>query len=189
MHVQALQSDPGISLLPAAVEHAPALALLVQQNSEHLRPFLPQVVALSSLEAARDHLCSSIEYASRAEVFEWHVFLDGTLCGAIRLKDIDKSDRKAQIGYYIGQAFTGKGIVTSAVRSVLAYCFGPLNLDRIELRCAAGNLPSMRVAEKLGFVREATLREEECLDGVFVDQHVYGLLGIDFKRARLDASS
>jgi ribosomal-protein-serine acetyltransferase len=181
VQIKSLQSACGISIIPVAVEHAPALALLVQQNVEHLRTFLPGVTNLSSVEAAKNHLWLAVERAAKTEVFEWHLFLGGTLCGAVRLKDIDENDRKAKFGYFIGQQFTGKGLVTSAVRSVLEYCFGHLNLNRIELRCAAENERSKRVAERLGFVREGILREEEFLDGAFVDLHVYGLLGRDFK--------
>lgn len=186
MLVQALplRSLSGISIIPVAVEHATALASLVQQNIEHLKVYLPAVANLSSVAAAGGHLCFAVEHASKAEIFEWHLFVEGTLCGSVRLKDIDMSDRKAKIGYFIGQRFTGKGIVSSAVFTVLEFCFGPLNLNRIELRCASGNEPSKRVAERLGFVHEGVLRQEEYLNGVFVDHHIYGLLATDFE-ARL----
>ena len=178
---QPLKSASGVFIIPVAVEHANALASLVQKNIEHLQTFLPAVAELSSVEAARDHLCYTVECASNGEVFEWHLFSEGTLCGSIRLKDIDRSDRKAKIGYYIDHRFAGRGIVGSAVSAVLAFCFGPLGLNRIELRCASGNVPSKRVAEKLGFLHEGILRQEEYLNGVFVDQHIYGMLSQDFE--------
>lgn len=184
-----LRSASGISIIPAAVEHATALASLVQQNTEHLQAYLPAVVSLSSIEAAADHLRFAAERAAKAETFEWNLFVDGTLCGSVRLKDIDKSDRKAEIGYFIGQRFTGKGIVSSAVFTVLEFCFGSLNLNRIELRCASGNEPSKRVAERLGFVCEGILPQGEVLGGVFVDQHVYGLSAADFETQLRRASS
>lgn len=180
MHLIPLKSDTGISIVPVVVEHAEALALLVQQNAEYLFQYLPALSALSSAEVARTHLLAAVEQASTSEIFEWHIFVDDTLCGAIRLRDIDEGDRKAKIGYFIARTFSGRGIVTSAVRTVLAHCFGELKLNRIELRFAAGNEASKRVAERLGFVREGILRQEEFLNGVFVDQHVYGLLSRDF---------
>lgn len=121
-----------------------------------------------------------MELASSSEILEWHIFTGDTLCGAIRLRDIDERDRKAKIGYFIARAFSSRGIVTSAVRTVLAHCFGELKLNRIELRFADGNEASKRVAERLGFSREGILRQEEFLNGVFVDHHVYGLVSIDF---------
>lgn len=184
MHALPLKSLSGISIIPVAVEHATALASLVQQNIEHLRAYLPAVANLDSVEAARAHLCFAVERASKAEIFEWHLFVDGILSGSVRLKDIDRIDRKAKIGYFIGQQFTGKGIASSAVFTVLEFCFGPLNLNRIELRCASENEPSKRMAGRLGFVHEGVLRQEEFLNGVFVDQHVYGLLARDFEARR-----
>jgi len=175
-----LKSGAGISVAPVAVEHAEALASLVQKNVEHICEYLPALGSLSSIKAARAHLLAAVEYASTDEIFEWHVFVDGALCGGIRLKDIDKADRKAKIGYFIAREFSGKGTVTLAVRTVLAYCFGQLEFNRIELRCAAGNERSKRVAERLGFILEGVLRQDEYLNGTFIDQQVFGLLSVDF---------
>ena len=177
---QPLISSSGVSIIPVAVEHASALASLVQNNVEHLKVFLPAVAELCSLEKARDHLCYAVERASAGEIYEWHLFVEESLCGSVRLKDIDRVDRKAKIGYFIDSRFAGRGTISSAVSTVLEFCFGPLDLNRIELRCAIGNLPSKRVAERLGFLHEGVLRQEECLNGIFVDQHVYAMLTQDF---------
>jgi ribosomal-protein-serine acetyltransferase len=176
-----LTSATGISVLPATIEHASALASLVKGNIEHLRIYLPNVAELASTRDAEAHLEMASERAKKGEIYEWHLFVESTLCGAIRVKDIDHFDRKAKVGYFIGSHFQGKGIVTSSVRTVLAYCFESLNLNRMELRCAADNKQSMRVAERLGFTREGLLRQDEFLNGVFVDQHLYSLLRDEFK--------
>jgi ribosomal-protein-serine acetyltransferase len=154
--------------------------LLVERNIEHLQTYLPNVAELASIKAAEAHLQTALARARQGEVYEWHLFSGETLCGAIRLKDIDKVDRKAKIGYFIGSQFQGEGIVTSSVGAVLAHCFESLGFNRVELRCTAGNKQSMRVAERLGFTREGLLRQEEFLNGVFVDQHLYSLLRDEF---------
>lgn len=156
------------------------LAELVRQDIDHLNAWLPMVATLDSAEAATAHLDAATARAAAGEVFEWHLFIDDTLCGSVRLKDVDHRDRKAGIGYFVGSRFAGRGIVTGAVRAVLAWGFGPLGLNRVELRCAAGNARSARVAERLGFVREGLLRQDECLHGAFVDHDVFGLLKTDF---------
>lgn len=176
-----LTSATGISIVPVSVGHASALASLVESNAEHLRTYLPHVAALTSVKDAKAHLEAAVERAEKKEVYEWHLFSDASLCGAIRVKDIDHFDRKATVGYFIGSHFQGKGIVTSSVRAVLGYCFASLDLNRVELRCAAANEQSMRVAERLGFTHEGLLRQDEFLHGVFVDQHVYSLLRDEFK--------
>lgn len=178
------------SIVPITVHHANALASLVRENIDHLRQYLPAVAELASFEAAMEHLYSVSERSKKGEMLEWHIFAGTTLCGSVRVKDIDRDDRKAKIGYFIGEKFQGKGLVTRSVRAVLEYCFDTLGINRMELRCAAGNLPSMRVAERLGFTHEGVLRQEEFLNGIFVDQHVYALLSDDFLMpARLTESA
>jgi ribosomal-protein-serine acetyltransferase len=179
-----MDTASGISIVPVKVEHAAGLAELVQRNIEHLHAYLPAVTHLSTVEAAGTHLLAATERVAIGDMFEWHIFVDGALCGAIRLKNISRNDRKAEIGFFLGRQFTGKGIATSAVSAVLAWCFNHLHLNRIELRCASGNAASMRVAERLGFSPEGLLRQDECLNGVFVDQYVYGLLAGEFGRYR-----
>jgi ribosomal-protein-serine acetyltransferase len=182
MHPSLPDASSGIAIVPVSVDHAPMLAALVAQDREHLNAYLPMVATLSSAEAAAAHLSAAVACASAGVAFEWHLFAGDTLRGAVRLKDVDHENRKASIGYFVDSRFAGKGIATSAVRTVLAWCFGPLDLNRIELRCASCNAPSIRTAERLGFVREGLLRQDEFLNGVFVDHYAYGLLKADFKR-------
>jgi ribosomal-protein-serine acetyltransferase len=183
MRTQAVPLDTGtgVAIVPVTLEHADMLAALVCYDREHLNAWLPMVATLTSPEAALVHLERARVRAEEGEMFEWHLFVGETLCGSVRLKDIDHEERKAAIGYFLGSAFTGQGIITVALQAVLDWGFGPLGLNRVELRCASGNVSSMRVAERLGFVREGLLRQDGCLHGVFVDHCVYGLLQADFK--------
>ncbi|QNA89481.1 GNAT family N-acetyltransferase [Massilia sp. Dwa41.01b] len=180
MDTIALTSGASLAILPVAIEHADGLAALVCENAGHLGEYLPAVAELGSPDAARSHLQAAIARAAAGASFEWHLFLNDQLCGAIRLKNIDSDNRKAEIGYFLGSAFGGQGIATLAVRAVLGYSFASLDLNRLELRCAAANTPSIRVAERLGFTLEGVLRQDEWLDGGFVDVHVFGLLRAEF---------
>jgi ribosomal-protein-serine acetyltransferase len=184
-----LASVSGVAIVPVAVEHAAMLAALVRQDRERLDAFLPMVATLSTLDTARAHMERAAVRASEGEIFEWHLFMGDALCGSVRVKDIDHDDRKASIGYFVGSRFSGKGIVSSALRAVLEWCFDTLGLNRVELRCATSNAPSIRVAERLGFVREGLLRQDECLHGAFVDHYVYGLLKAEFRRGTTDGCS
>lgn len=166
--------------MPSTVSHAAALATLVTQNISHLQQYLPAVTELATVAKATAHIEFISELAMKGELFEWHVFSGDILCGNIRVKDIDNHDQKAKIGYFIGSEFQGKGIATASVRAVLAHCFTSLGINRVELRCAADNLPSIRVAERLGFTLEGVLRQDEFLNGVFTDLCIYGLLRKEF---------
>jgi ribosomal-protein-serine acetyltransferase len=176
MEAVAIEISAKLHASPATIADAYSLAHLVAQNLSHICTYLPAVAALASISGAETHLEHVAELAVREELLEWHLFLDGILCGSIRLNHIEKESKKVGIGYFIGAAYQGRGIATMAVRAIVAYCFDTLNLNRIELRCAASNRRSARVAERLGFVREGILRQAEYLDGVYVDLYVYGLL-------------
>ena len=178
----ALETGAGIAIIPVTVDHAAMLAALVCHDRDHLNMYLPMVATLSTVEAATAHLERAAVRADEGDVFEWHLFVKDSLSGSVRVRDIDHADRKASIGYFLGSQFTGRGIATAALQAVLAWCFETLQLNRIELRCATSNAPSIGVAERLGFVREGLLRQDECLNGVFVDHHVYGLLKTEFRR-------
>lgn len=171
---------PAVSLVPAQPEHAAALAGFVTHNLDHLRAFLPAVAALATVEDAALYLHAATEWAAQGDVLEWYLFDGDTLCGSIRVKDIDPFDRKGKIGYFLGREYEGRGMMTASMRAVLGHCFSTLQLNRIELRCVATNAPSMTVAHRLGFTREGTLRQDEWLNGAFVDQYVYGLLRAEF---------
>ena len=171
---------PDICIVPALPEHAEALAVLVRENREHLQTYLPAVLQLAAVAEADAYLQAAAARASSGDVLEWHIFSGTALCGSIRLKEIDPADRKAKMGYYLARHFQGRGIAGACVRAVLAHAFGALDLNRIQLQCAAGNQASMALATRLGFTLEGVLRQGECLNGVFVDLHVYGLLRKEF---------
>ncbi|HEX3004917.1 MAG TPA: GNAT family protein, partial [Angustibacter sp.] len=65
---------------------------------------------------------------------------------------------------------------TEAALALLAWAFETLDLNRVQAETDTRNLASARVLEKLGFVREGTLREDCVVDGDVSDSWVYGLL-------------
>ena len=68
-----------------------------------------------------------------------------------------------------------------ALRVLLPSLFGELNLHRIEAACIPSNAPSIRVLEKCGFTREGLARRYLCINGVWQDHLLFGLLHEDFR--------
>ena len=85
------------------------------------------------------------------------------------------------IGYWVGQPYAHKGYMTSALRVLLPTLFGELNLHRVEAACIPSNAPSIRVLEKCGFSREGLARRYLCINGVWQDHLLFGLLSEDFR--------
>lgn len=76
----------------------------------------------------------------------------------------------------MAQNYTGNGIITEAVKELLKIGFGEFNLNKIEIRCAEGNVKSRAIPERLGFTYEATLRQCEWLYSKYVNHAIYSIL-------------
>jgi RimJ/RimL family protein N-acetyltransferase len=84
--------------------------------------------------------------------------------------------RSAAIGYCLDDAAWGRGFATEAAGALLQWAFDTLDLNRVQAETDTRNIASGRVLEKLGFVREGTLREDCIVEGDVSDSWVYGLL-------------
>lgn len=90
-------------------------------------------------------------------------------------KDVERIS--AEIGYWLGFEFWGRGIMTTALRLVTQYAFRvEPELQRLFAVPFATNAASARVLEKCGFAREGTLRRSAIKDGRVVDQWMFGLV-------------
>jgi [ribosomal protein S5]-alanine N-acetyltransferase len=97
------------------------------------------------------------------------------ILGVIDLR-IDREQRRAEMGYWIGLPFWGKGYCTEAARALLDYGFRELDLNRIAADHLARNPASGRVMRKIGMTREGRLREHARKWDRFEDVVVYGIL-------------
>lgn len=82
----------------------------------------------------------------------------------------------AEIGYWLGEEFWGKGIATKAVELAVLYAFETLAKHRIYAGVFAHNIGSMRVLEKAGFVKEATLRDVVKKNNEIIDEVLYSIV-------------
>ena len=101
---------------------------------------------------------------------------DGSFLGWCSLTRWNPDHRSASLGYCLDDAAWGQGYATEAARAVLQWAFDTLDLNRVQAETDTRNTASARVLEKLGFVREGTLREDCVVNGDVSDSWVYGLL-------------
>ena len=104
----------------------------------------------------------------------------GEAVGGIGFEPGDDVERRsAEIGYWLGEDFWGRGIVPDAVRALTDYGFETLNFTRIFAVPFASSSASIRVLEKCGYVREGTLRRSAIKEGIVLDQVLYALTDQD----------
>jgi RimJ/RimL family protein N-acetyltransferase len=105
---------------------------------------------------------------------------DGAFLGWCTFNGWDPGVRSASLGFCLTSAEWGHGYATEAARALLGWAYDVLDLNRVQAEADTRNAASARVLEKLGFVREGTLREDCVVDGVVSDSWVYGLLRRDW---------
>ena len=107
----------------------------------------------------------------------------GELIGAIGL--ILKRDHdKAELGYWIGKPYWGRGFCTEAARAVLRYAFTELGLNRVHAYHFHHNPASGRVLQKIGMTHEGLLRQHVKKWGQFIDNELYSILRSEFENTR-----
>jgi [ribosomal protein S5]-alanine N-acetyltransferase len=115
--------------------------------------------------------------AQMPEPTSWAIEVGGLAVGAIGVTLKEGIYLKsAEFGYWLGEPYWGRGIMTEAVRAVSSYAMRRFGLIRLEAPVFEWNPASMRVLEKSGFVREGVLRASAVKDGQVIDRVLYALV-------------
>jgi len=102
---------------------------------------------------------------------------DHALTGGLTLANIRRGVAQAgSLGYWIGEPFARRGMMTGAVHALVPFAFGSLRLHRLEAACIPSNAGSIRLLENTGFVREGYAREYLFINGIWQDHLLYGRL-------------
>lgn len=101
---------------------------------------------------------------------------DDAFLGWCSLNGWNPDFRSASLGYCYTEAAWGQGYATEAARELLTWAFETLDLNCVQAETDTRNLACARVLEKVGFVREGTLRQDCIVNGDVSDSWVYGLL-------------
>jgi len=139
------------------------------------------------------------QHAARGTLLQWGVVLAcgeadgerganattpaGRLVGTCTLAHLDPTNRRAEIGFVLGRAHWGRGLMKDAVRLLLDHAFGTLGLHRIEADVDPRNVRSLRLLERLGFRREGHLRQRHRIAGEWQDSVLLGLLAPEWPAA------
>ncbi len=103
--------------------------------------------------------------------------VDGEAVGGISLHagtDIERIS--AELGYWLGEQFWGRGIITAAIILVTRHAFAELGFTRIFAVPFIRNTASWRALERAGYQRDGIMRQSAIKDGVIEDQYLYAAL-------------
>ncbi|MBA3681765.1 MAG: GNAT family N-acetyltransferase [Bacteroidetes bacterium] len=102
--------------------------------------------------------------------------------GIVGLKMGKPNYRSAEIWYKLFPKTWKKGYATETVKEILRFCFNELKLHRIEAGCAIGNIGSIKVLEKCGFIREGQTRKLLPIRDNWIDNYFYAILEEDHNK-------
>lgn len=166
----------GVVLKPIDLTDAADVFSVIDRERDELRTWLPFVDYTHNVKDAEDFIRSVEAAGDRGDrVFVIH--FEDRFIGQIGFKGSDLVNRKSEIGYWLSKKYRGKGIMTDSVRALMKFGFETLGLNRIQIKCAASNLPSKRIPIRLGFKLEGLERDGEVLTGgVFTDLEIYSFV-------------
>lgn len=125
---------------------------------------------------AEDYIVSMLS-ADKTKTFAFAITVNDIAIGSIgvfRCGNIHS--RTAEMGYYVGEPYWGKGFATSAVKQTCKYIFDNTDIIRIFAEPFAYNTASCHVLEKAGFQFEGTLHSNAVKNGKIIDMKMYALV-------------
>ncbi len=118
-----------------------------------------------------------IEFANKDNPI--HIFaidLNGSAIGGIGIHPkTDVEQKNAELGYWLAQPFWGNGIITQAIKEMVAFGFKTYDINRIYARPFGSNIGSQKVLEKAGFILEARFEQTFFKNGLYEDELIYAI--------------
>lgn len=154
---------------------------LRRENADYLKPWEPSVSTTDlNRHAYRGRLSRLKKLVQQDRAYPFHIFRGDRLVGACNITHIERNTaQSARLGYWIGEAFTGRGFARASVQAATEFCFDGLGLHRVEAAVQAENLASIKVLEASGFSHEGTARGFLKIDGHWRDHEIYARLRSD----------
>jgi [ribosomal protein S5]-alanine N-acetyltransferase len=170
-----LECGQSIALRPPIAEDAPSIAKYANDRNVwiQLRDAMPHPY---SLQDAVDWLGRNLE---QDPVSMFAIECEGEAIGGISLvpgTDIER--RSAELGYWVGAPYWGRGIATAAVTRICRYAFEELDMLRVFATPMTSNATSRRVLEKAGFQLEGIMRRCFVKDGAVCDAALYARIAL-----------
>ncbi|WP_341780261.1 GNAT family N-acetyltransferase [Levilactobacillus sp. HBUAS70063] len=162
-------------LMTPVVGDAAALFALIDQNRDELARWMPRTASIQSVEDEAAFLLHTLDRIAANQFWLAVIWVGATPVGTIDLHNF--KDGHAEVGYWLGHDFQGRGIMPHALGIVEDVAFNQLALNKLELVIATENTRSQAVAQRRGFHQDAVLRDHLLTaSGNYDDAIVYSKL-------------
>ncbi|WP_273133290.1 GNAT family N-acetyltransferase [Culturomica massiliensis] len=166
-----------VTMREARLDDAALVWQAIYDHRDYLKTWLPFVLRLHTVEDEeaflREVLAVPFEERNLVMVIE----KKGVFCGLIGFVTTDRVNHRTEIGYWLLPEFQGQGIMTRCVRCLCEWAVQYRGMQRIQIRCAVGNVPSNAIPKRLGFRWEGIERAGELMiSGEYANLNVYSIL-------------
>ncbi len=104
---------------------------------------------------------------------------DGAFAGLALAPEIDRDAGQLELGYLVAPGARGRGLGTAILRALTEWAFAEAGAQRIVLLIDVANTPSLRIAERCGYVQEGVMRSLHLKQGIRVDTALWSRLASD----------
>ena len=162
-------------LLQPHGDHARELFALIQNNLTHLNQWLSWPALMKTPLDVAIFLNTAARHNRAGTALILLLQYQGKICGVLSYNDFQAHEGSANIGYWLGEAYQGHGIVSSALPVLVQYGFTQLGLKQVFIRVAEGNDKSAAIPKRLGFQLIDTDEGSEILHQQAINHHVYAM--------------
>ena len=173
--METLRLPPDLEIRQRQPEDADKLFSLVEANRGYLRKWLPWLDQCVSVEDTRRNIEDGLRAGKAGLALAAALWREDEVVGVISFNRIDRGIHEASIGYWLAEAWQGRGWMTRAVAAWVDHGFTSLGLQRQTISCAVDNRRSRAIPERLGFPSEGTLPDAEWLYDRYVDHVRYAI--------------
>jgi ribosomal-protein-serine acetyltransferase len=153
----------------------------VVENYAELHKWMIWANENTSVDTTQKYFQDSVDNYQKNIAKVFGVFYQNKLVGLVDLHTIDLGNKSAEIGYWLDKKHNGKGIITKSCKVLINHAFNEIQLNSIRILCDTENKKSRAIPEKLGFIKEGTLREIQWMHDQFNDLVVYSMLKKDWE--------
>ncbi|WP_058308187.1 GNAT family N-acetyltransferase [Gracilibacillus massiliensis] len=174
--------DEEVALKLIELKDAESIFKLTNHSREYLREWLPWVDNTTKVEDTKEFIRSSLKDYAKGNSLTTFILYQGKLVGNASYNKIDWLNKIVYIGYWLGEDYQGKGIMTRVARGLTEYAFNEMQFNKVVIEAATENKKSRSIPERLGFTKEGCLRQAEWIHDHYVDHAFYGMLAEEWKK-------
>ncbi len=171
-----------LKLVSIRKSHANELFDLTNRNRVFLDKWLPWVKHTNNVSDTMEFIRTSLKKEKAKKGFNSLIYYENELAGIIGLVEICTVRSNTEIGYWLGEEYNGKGIMTKCCGALTDYCFKELNLNRVLILCEKGNKASRKIPERLGFFKQGILKRNGFYNNKYADHVQYSMFKREWKK-------